>query len=332
VIPNSLRIRFLAAAALAAAALAIGPAAGAIEESESPRRIGVLFWHESTNDELALEGFRAGLEIRGMPHALDIRHAHSQVAEARSHLERWERESYDLILALGTAAAKLAREQIGRVPVVYTAVTNPVLSGVADGWESSGTNIAGNSNWIPAETLLRVFRRSVPGLRRLGVIASRSNPVPAAEIEGVQEALARQEPEDPLELVVARVDDETELGAAAERLVADVEAIWIPIDIVVYENLGRIRTVTDPRGIPLLSSSQRAAETGAIVSVVVDYRNLGKHAAGIAVRILEDGVAPESIPVGTLKGYRTLVDLKRAREIGYRLPLDVLCTADRLIR
>jgi putative ABC transport system substrate-binding protein len=300
---------------------------------EATPRIGVLFWHESPNDELAFEGFRSGLELAGIRPAFDIRQVHSDADEARRHLERWDSGSHDLVLALGTAAAQMARRWVRSTPVLYTAVTNPVLSNVADSWESSGGagNVAGNSNWIPADTLLRAFSRAVPDLKRLGVISSRGNPVPAAEIEGARDALAAF-PERRIELEVRQVDDPSELTAAAESLSESVDALWIPIDILVYENLPRIRRVTDPRGIPLLSSSYRAAEEGAIVSLLVDYRNLGEHAAGLAVRILEDGVEPADLPVGTLRGYRTIVDLRRAREIGYRLPLKVLCTADRLIR
>ena len=294
-------------------------------------RIGVLFWHDSPNDRVALEGFRAGLELRTSRYELDVVNVHSDEAAARERLRSWAETPVDLVLALGTRAAQLAREHAGPVPVVFTAVTNPVLTGVAEGWEGSGADVTGNSNWIPAATVLRTFRRAVPGMRRLGVIASRKNPVPAAEIEEMKAALAA-DPNGGLELEVRLVDTGDELTEAARHLVERVDAIWIPIDFLVYENLHRIRAVTDPAKIPLLSSSKKGAEAGAIVGIIVDYSNLGKNAAALAVRILEDGDAPRSIPIGRLSGYRTIVHLARAREIGYRLPLEVVCTADQILR
>jgi len=313
-----------------------GPSGGPGEEPPRSRsapahRIGVLFWHDAPNDRVALEGFRAGLDLRTESYELDIVNVHSDEEVARQRLRAWADEPVDLVLALGTRAAQLARRHSGPVPVVFTAVTNPVLTGVADGWDGSGADVAGNSNWIPAATVLRTFRRAVPGMRRLGVIASRDNPVSAAEIEEMIAAL-ESDPDVDLRLVVQRVDVADELADAARDLATRVDAIWIPIDFLVYENLHRIRAVTDPAKIPLLSSSKKGAEAGAIVGIIVDYRNLGKNAAAIAVRILEDGADPATLPIGRLSGYRTIVHLARAREIGYRLPLEVVCTADQILR
>ncbi len=320
------------------AAVLHGPAAQAqagsapAEPAETPARIGVLFWHDSPNDKLALDGFRRGLEQSGLPHVLEIQNVHEDEASARTLLRKWEAtDDCRLVVALGTRAAQLARDELERVPIVYTAVTNPVLTGVAESWQRSGPGIAGNSNWIPAENLLRAFSRAVPKLERLGVIATLDNPVPAAEISGVQEAL-RLHDDLSISLEIRRVASAADLADAARQLAERVDAVWIPIDILVYENVHLIRKVTDPARVPLLSSSHRGAEAGAILSIVVDYRNLGKNAAAIAVRVLEDEVDPATIPVGRLSGYRTIVNLGRSREIGYRVPLEVVCTADRILR
>lgn len=302
-----------------------------LQTAERSWRVGVLFWHDSPNDQLALEGFRSGLEWRNDRYELDLHNVHSDENDARRRLESWEKAGVDLVLALGTRAAQLAKESLRETPVVYTAVTNPVLTGIAESWERSGPNIAGNSNWIPAETLLRAFSRAVPNLDDLGVIAGNDNPVSGAEIAEVQSALAKN-PDLDTRLHVRRIADVDELASATRALIGEVDAIWIPIDFLVYENLHLVRKTTDPEHVPLLSSSHRGAEAGALVSLVVDYRNLGRNAAAIAVRILEDGRDPASIPVGRLSGYRTIVNLAQSRAIGYRLPLDVVCTADRVLR
>lgn len=328
-------MRFLVAAFVIVVFTGLAPGAEPIEGSAALQtrtwRIGALFWHDSPNDELALEGFRAGLEWHDHRYELDVHNVHSDENEARRLLASWEASKVDLVLALGTRAAQLAKESLESTPIVYTAVTNPVLTGIAENWKTSGPRIAGNSNWIPAETLLRAFSRAVPELRVLGVIAGVDNPVSSAEIADVEAAL-KAHPDLDIELRVRRIREVEELDEATRELVDEVDALWIPIDFLVYENLHLVRKSTDPAHLPLLSSSHRGAEAGAVVALVVDYRNLGRNAAAIAVRILEDGRDPASIPVGRLSGYRTIVNLAQSRAIGYRLPLDVLCTADRVLR
>ncbi len=338
---DPLRRRFVAAALLLVFGVILasrgseGARAEPIEDTAAQQaptwRIGALFWHDSPNDELALEGFRAGLERHAHRYEIDVHNVHSDENEARRLLASWETSNVDLVLSLGTRATQLAKESLESTPIVYTAVTNPVLTGIADNWESSGPRIAGNSNWIPAETLLRAFSRAVPDLHDLGVLAGVDNPVSTAEIAEVEAAIAAN-PDLDIRLHKRRVHEVDELDDATRELVGRVDALWIPIDFLVYENLHLVRKSTDPAHLPLLSSSHRGAEAGAVVALVVDYKNLGRNAAAIAVRILEDGRDPASIPVGRLSGYRTIVNLAQSRAIGYRLPLDVLCTADRVLR
>ncbi|MEQ8765440.1 MAG: ABC transporter substrate binding protein, partial [Planctomycetota bacterium] len=112
---------------------------------------------------------------------------------------------------------------------------------------------------------------------------------------------------------------------------AGVEAIWIPIDITIYENLELVRNVSDPLGIPLVSSSLRGAEAGAVAGVLVDYALLGQNAVVIALDILDGVRTPGEIPIGTMQGYQVIVNLTAARRCRYELPLAVLAVADRLI-
>ena len=76
----------------------------------------------------------------------------------------------------------LAIDEVSNIPIVFTAVTNPVSSGIADSWKSSGRNVTGSSNWIKLEDKLATFKNCVPYLKTLGIIYNPDNPVPAAEI------------------------------------------------------------------------------------------------------------------------------------------------------
>ncbi len=295
-------------------------------------RIGVLLWHESPNDLTALDGIRRAFVSAGRKPELLIRKANSDVDAVTRILDEFRLLEVDLIFAMGTQAALLARDRIDDIPIVFTAVTNPVETGVVEGWGGSKRNIAGNSNWIGPETILPVFRLAVPQLKRLGMLRSRaSGLVSAAELRAARAYLAGEEA--PAITIVEEVVDGPEgIPAAVDRLLAsNIEAVWIPIDFTIYENLDPVRERCDPRGVPLVSSSLKGAQAGAVAGVLVDYELLGQRAVVIALDILEEGRAPGEIEIGTMRGFQVIVNLAAARRCQYELPLALLVLADQIL-
>lgn len=314
-----------AAAPLAAQQEARAPAAGA------PVALAVFFWHDAPNDEAAFEGIEQGLVAGRVPHSFRVWRADSDEATAKRQLAEIAASDAKLVFAMGTKAARLARAAIGDRPIVFTAVTHPVESGVAESWERAGGNVCGNSNWIESAKMLQAFRVAVPGLTRLGIVRSAKNPVSTAELR--QMATYLREPGAPrVELADEIVDDAGALAAATARLRAHgVQAVWVPIDDLVYENTALVLESLRGSGIPVVSSAQRGAATGAALGVVVDYRLLGERAAALARRILVGGAAPADLPVGRMQSYQIIVNPAAAERCGYELPLGALAVADRIL-
>ncbi len=308
-------------------------AAGAGRAADSPRtrRIGVLFWHSSPSDAKAFRGVREGFELTGIPHRFEELNAREDAGKARAAVKRWEAEGFDLIYALGTSAALRAKEATKRIPVVFTAVTNPFGSGVVDSWSGSGTNLCGNSNWIDTSDVLQVFQLTVRGLAKLGVVYNPSNPVSLEEIAEARR-LFREQPERRLRLIEAGIHGPKDLKDAVNQVIKrGAEALWIPIDHDVYQHLDVVDSITRPKRIPLLASQESAARTRALVGVTVDYRALGRRSVIFAKRVLLDGADPGKLPVGRLRSYRVIANLAAARRMGLRLPLRLLARADEIL-
>ncbi|MBU0753725.1 MAG: ABC transporter substrate-binding protein [Planctomycetes bacterium] len=293
---------------------------------------GVLFWHDSPNDEAAFQGIREALDETGKKHQFLVRRADSDSEAAQRILAGFEKEPVDLIFALGTRAALLAKDTISEIPVVFTAVTHPVESGVVPSWQGSGTNLAGNSNWIDSERVLYLFRMAVPGLERLGILRSESSgEVSAAELGSMRDYLKRSDAPQ-IKIVEEVVSDPKGIAPAVDRLhESGVQAIWIPIDYTIYENMDQVLDAVQVHGLPLVSSSLKGAQAGAVAGVVVDYGLLGKSAAVMAIEILDKGVEPGSLPIEIMKGYQVIVNLEAARRCRYELPLTLLALADAIL-
>ncbi|MEZ5965086.1 MAG: ABC transporter substrate-binding protein [Planctomycetota bacterium] len=298
----------------------------------SPVPIGVFFWHDAPNDEAAYDGIERGLRAGGVSCTLTVRRAESDQARAAEQLTRLAASHPRLVFAMGTQAALLARQYIHDCPIVFTAVTHPVEAGVAESWQSAGANVCGNSNWIESETMLSAFRVCVPRLARLGVLRSSvSGVVSAAELRQMQRYL--REPQAPrVELLEEVVQSADELDGATARLRArGAQAVWVPIDNLVYENTAAVLEALRGSGIPIVSSAQRGAAAGATLGVVVDYGLLGERAAALARRVLRGQVAPADLPVQTMQSHQLVVNLAAAKACAYEVPLPSLLVADRIL-
>ena len=316
------------AAVLVRLAAAVPADALPAQDTPAPRKLGVFLWHDSPNDLATLAGIRAALQQAGLPHVFVDHRAGSDPDRAKAALQALQAAHCDLVFALGTQAALLAKDAIVDVPVVFAAVSDPVASGVVSDWGGSGNNLCGCSNWIAPANVLDVFRLAVPGCRRLGVIRSRvSAVVSTAEVARMRTHLAAANGDLTLHEAVAR--DADHIGEAiAELLAADVDAIWIPIDITIYQNVAAVRQALGARRIPLLTTAAAGVRNGAHVGAAVDYELHGRRAAAMAVDVLVHGKATGTIPVDRMKGTQVTVNLGIARRDGIDLPLSLLALAD----
>jgi putative ABC transport system substrate-binding protein len=300
--------------------LVLVPALATKAQAE-PYNIGVFFWHESSNDYMAFEGIKQGFKIARVDCEFDIQKALGDERKAEQIIQAWAKQKPDLIYAMGTGAAERLMKVIEDTPIVFTAVTNPVLSGIVPNWETSGRNIAGNSNWIPTVRILENFQAVVPTMKTLGVMYDPDNTVSSVEVKSASKVIR---PLLGMKLITAEVKEVGELATAAKKMLTQkVDAIWVPIDILVYKNLDKVRAVIDPAGIPLLASSHRGVKDGAIFGMIVDYPNLGKKSVPLALEILTRNVAPKDIPIDTMRSHLRIVNPKVAESIGYKIPLKV---------
>lgn len=320
-----------AALACAAATLPVVTTLPAQTEPR-PHRLGVFFWHESPNDEATYEGIRAGLAVSKVPHTLTVCRANADPARQEQAFAELRTADCELIFAMGTEAALRTSAAFPDRPVVFAAVTNPVASGVVDGWEGSGRNLAGGSNWIPPATVLHVFRLAVPDLRRLGML--RSSPpvvVSAAELATMRDYL-RQPGAPAVQVVDAAAAGPDDIARAVQELLAaDVQAIWIPIDIGIYKHLDRVRAALAASKVPLVATAVNGPQQGAVVGATIDFGLHGRRVAALAVDVLLQRRDPARIAVDTMHSYLVVANLAAGRRCGHQLPLSLLAIADVLI-
>ena len=76
------------------------------------------------------------------------------MANAKTISDQLVTSNVDLIFAIATSSLQASYNSTKDIPIVFTAVTDPIDAGVAKSWESSGTNVTGTSDMVSMEKQL----------------------------------------------------------------------------------------------------------------------------------------------------------------------------------
>ena len=117
--------------------------------------------------------------------------------------------------------------------------------------------------------------------------------------------------------------------AVAKLRQQDVDAIWIPIDLTIYQNVRAIELALEGDHLPLLTTAAAGVRNGALVAAAVDYNLHGRRAAALVQRALAQGSV--RLGVDRMRSSLVVVNLKAAQRNQIELPLSLLVLADELI-
>jgi putative ABC transport system substrate-binding protein len=232
----------------------------------------------------------------------------------------------DLILAIATPTARAAvRENANRIPLVFSAVTDPLGAGIVNSLDAPGGNVTGVSDAWPYEAQLRLIRRICPDARRVGVIYNPAEENSAYGIKNVR-ALA---PGLGFEIQERPVANEGEVASAAASLVGRVDVFFITSDNVAVAQAPTILKAAFDNGLPVFAGDSGTVQRGALAAASVGYEGVGRETARLIRRILS-GEPAGRIPVVVATGDEIHLNLDAARKIKLTLSPALLAAATRI--
>ena len=295
-------------------------------------KIGILLWHETDHDNQSLAGFQSGISLTGVNAELDIKRAYSSEEKSRIFLKQWRASGIDLVVAVGTKSSIWALEELPQTPIVFLSVSNPVLSGIANSWESSGKNITGTSSYLPPRLKITSFKECVPSLKKLGVIFNPNNPVSSLEVREIERTGAAMG----VALIKENISAPEHISSAIQNLIGRIDALWLPREgELLSQNLDIISHISMQHKLPVLASDKEFAigeNTPAILAVDIDHKSLGRLSVSAVLAILLKNIHPQNIPIQQASFQQTLVNLDRAEAIGYIIPPLVIGKAHTVIK
>ncbi|MEN3010717.1 MAG: ABC transporter substrate-binding protein [Candidatus Bipolaricaulaceae bacterium] len=259
-----------------------------------------------------LEGLRRAGYVEGKNVQFLFANAQGDFSVAIAIAQEFRARGVDLVISITTPSSQAAVQVFKdtRVPVVFSAVTDPVGAGI-----TGYPNVTGASDLIDVRADVALLLRLIPGLRRLGQIYNPGEANSAILTEMTKRACA----ELGIELVLAAANSTAEVPLAAQSLVGRVDALYCTTDNTVAAALDAVVAVSKAHRIPFLFADPTSLERGVLICTGFDYFDHGLLTAEIVVRVLQ-GTPPSAIPFVRQAGTQILFNLDVAEEIGFRFP------------
>lgn len=320
---------------MAAAGLAWLPAGG---RAAAARRVYMVTWRGWTDTD---RGFKDYFAQRRIPVELIVRDAGQKTERLAEFVAEVRETRPDLVYLWGTnvAAGMLGAwdEPPGPdrlppdIPVVFTAVSQPVAVRLVRSLEGSGRpNVTGVQFLVGTETQLKALAGYRP-FQRLGVIY---NPEEPSAVQTVRD-LAELAPRMGFELLAEAMPGEgprrpEEIPPAVAALAARRPdwAFMANSSFLVSNAALFTKTLLD-HGIPVFSGGEIPIKRGsALAGLVGSYYNVGQLAARQAEAILVEGRRPGDLPIEGLQRFSMMVNMPVARRLGLYPPMTVLRFAE----
>lgn len=284
-------------------------------KDEKVTKIGISQLVSHPALDKAEEGFVAALKDKGYEEGknieLDLQNAQGDELTAQQIGSKFASDKKDLIFAIATPTAQAAYNATKDIPILITAVTDPVEAGLIKDMKKPDTNVTGTSDYLSVETNVKLIKDLVPEAKKVGVIYCTSEANSTVQVK----ELKKYAKDNNLEVVEKGVTASNEVNAAVSSFVDKVDVLFIPTDNLVVSSMPIISKVANENKLPVIASEEGVVITGALACNGIDYFKLGYQTGLQAVKIIE-GTEVKDIPVETLKETTLVINEDTLKALG----------------
>ncbi len=271
--------------------------------------------YEGFVDALAERGYKEGENL-----TLDYNNAQGDPSNATTIAQKIVNAQPDLIFAIATQAAQAAANQTKEIPIVITAVTDPEQSGLVKSNEKPETNVTGTSDLTPVKEQMNLIKELIPDAKAVGVIFNSSEDNSLIQARMAKEALA----ELGLEYVELTVSKTDEISPVTQSAMGKIDALYTPTDNLISANMTAVTNITTPAGVPVICGEAAMLEGGGLLTLGIDYYELGKQSGQMAADILDGKAKPAEMPIQTLSNPVFEYNEEVAQKLGIEIPAEMI--------
>ncbi len=272
-------------------------------------------------DALAEKGFKEGDNLD-----LNYQNSEGDPSLFASIAQQFVTSKVDVIVSIATpnSQAAVAAAKGTDIPVVFTAVTDPVGSGLISDWGShDNENVTGVSDMIVVADDVDLIKEIVSGVKKIGTLYNTGESNSLFLVSELKKACQGKG----IEVVEATVSTSAEVSTAAHSLAGRVDAIWIGTDNTVVSGLEALVGVCETEDIPLFAADEDSIVRGCIAAYSFDYYDIGYQTGEMVAKIL-NGSKANTIPVETGAVISLSINTAAAERMGVTIPQTVIDRAE----
>ena len=293
------------------------PAASASAGGKVSVKIGILQLAQHPSlDEIAA-AIKAEIAVKAaenkMDFTIDFQNANNDLTTIDTICRQFVADKVDVIIAIATPAAQGAATAVEGtdIPVVFSAVTDPVAAELVNSFDAPGGNITGTSDAIAVEKIFNLAAELTPNVKSFGLIYNTSEVNSASVIATAKAYLDSQK----IAYVESPVTVPGEVQMAAQNLLSQCDAIFTPIDNTVAQAMTVLADEAIKAKKPVYVAAGSLVHDGGLATVGVNYTALGTQTADMAMRILQ-GESASTMAVEVLSDNAVVVNAETAAAIG----------------
>jgi putative ABC transport system substrate-binding protein len=328
------RRQVLSLIAGAAASPVLWPLAAGAQQGERIRRLGVLMnsaEHDPDSQvriaallqRLNALGWSEGRNLR-----LDIRWGAGDMERVRRFAKELVALSPDVTFVNASAIVAALQQETRTIPIVFTAVIDPVGAGLVASMARPGGNTTGflAFEYAIGAKWLELLKEIAPGVTRAAVLRDASIAAGIGQFAAIQATGAIG-----MDLSVIGMQDGPTIEQAVAEFVRDGKGgLVVTGGPFATNHPALIATLAARYKLPAVYPFRYFVEAGGLVSYGPDLKSQFRAAAGYVDGILR-GEKPANLPVQAPTKYELVINLKAAKTLGIEVPATLLARADEVI-
>lgn len=304
---------------------------GESDSSTKMKTIGINQYMEHPLLEQAREGMMLELNKLGINeqngYKIIYRNAGGDQPTAVQISNQLVNQKVDMIVAIATPAAQSACKATKTIPVIYTTITDPVASGLADSENAPGGNKTGVSDRWPYDKQIALIRKLCPDAKTVGIILNPSESNSEASMKYIRPELKKNG----LQWLEVPVANSSEVMGAARSLVGRCDAIYSPPDNTVVAAASTLVKVANENKIPFFAGNVSTVELGAIATYGNNYYQIGAATARLIAKVFKENIKDTgSLPVIVDSDAELVINRSAAQKQGVKIPEELLKQAKKV--
>ena len=299
------------------------------EKETSKKKVGIIQLIQHDALDQANKGFIDGLAEKGYKDGENIeieqQNASGKQDTAQQIAGQFVSAKKDLIFAIATPTAQACYNATKDIPIVFSAVTNPVNDGLAKDWKSSDCNTTGTSDMANIDEQLALLKEVLPNAKTLGVVYTTSETNSVNQVNELELLAAKYN----LKIKKIGVANINEINQVLSNAMGDIDVLYAPTDNNVAASYELVAQIALKANKPVIGAEPAVVEKGGLLSKGIDYYELGKMAGYKAAEIL-DGKNPQDIEIETMKELAITVNTDVAKKLGITIPQNILDSAKKV--